>query len=477
MSAYKTDVLIIGAGPCGLGAATRLENFRAEADKTLSYLLVEARTSPGGYASSVTTPEGFTFDYGGHVLFPHRHYQTFLDTIHGLVDWHLSVPKRGVLFDCKFIPYPVQRNLHRLPLRHTIPCITGLAGARARSLFRSGAAESNPGVGQTLGEFLRAQFGVEITNLILGPLNEKMWARSIDDLESSWVRHRSGSDVRNVADVSIWRLVRNLLLRIDDPGWSTTTLVPYPVRGGTGIIWSRIAERIPRANLLLGKRLIRIDSQNRLAHFSEGVTVSYGTLISSIPLDILLRSISDRPDLNEYAGRLVFSIAHLYGLGVEGSVPETLSGIHSFHVPQPDVPFWRVNFPAAFSPGNVPDERKYWSILCEVSEGKTLPSSAPPANGQPDIIIGALRKLGILPPDARVVSRWYVSIEHGYPTPFLGRDSLLPTIQAKLSEIGIFSRGRFGGWRYEISNQDHSFMQGVEVIDRIILGEPEATYF
>jgi hypothetical protein len=76
-----------------------------------------------------------------------------------------------------------------------------------------------------------------------------------------------------------------------------------------------------------------------------------------------------------------------------------------------------------------------------------------------------------------VVSRWYASIEHGYPTPFLGRDSLLPIIQAKLSEIGIFSRGRFGGWRYEISNQDHSFMQGVEVVDHVILGEPEATYF
>jgi hypothetical protein len=45
----------------------------------------------------------------------------------------------------------------------------------------------------------------------------------------------------------------------------------------------------------------------------------------------------------------------------------------------------------------------------------------------------------------------------GSPTPSLSRDAalnkILPTLR---DEMGIHSRGRFGSWKYECGNQDHS---------------------
>jgi hypothetical protein len=74
-----------------------------------------------------------------------------------------------------------------------------------------------------------------------------------------------------------------------------------------------------------------------------------------------------------------------------------------------------------------------------------------------------------------VVSTWRYTAEHGYPTPSLERNQLLKKIEPPLAKAGIASRGRFGAWRYEVSNQDHSFMQGVEWVNATLLDVPETT--
>ena len=75
----------------------------------------------------------------------------------------------------------------------------------------------------------------------------------------------------------------------------------------------------------------------------------------------------------------------------------------------------------------------------------------------------------------RISSLWHHRVSHGYPTPFLGRDAVLNPLNQALESLGIYSRGRFGAWRYEVSNQDHSLMQGVEVVNRLAFDVPEMT--
>ena len=84
----------------------------------------------------------------------------------------------------------------------------------------------------------------------------------------------------------------------------------------------------------------------------------------------------------------------------------------------------------------------------------------------------ALGQDGLIGHQTAVVSFWHRREEYGYPTPFLNRDQTLKTIQRALEARRIYSRGRFGAWKYRVSNQDHSFMQGVEVVDRLLeIGE------
>lgn len=54
----------------------------------------------------------------------------------------------------------------------------------------------------------------------------------------------------------------------------------------------------------------------------------------------------------------------------------------------------------------------------------------------------------LLQPGSEVVSLFHRRLEHGYPTPSLGRDAVLEQALPWLQEAaGIWSRGRFGSYK------------------------------
>jgi hypothetical protein len=74
-----------------------------------------------------------------------------------------------------------------------------------------------------------------------------------------------------------------------------------------------------------------------------------------------------------------------------------------------------------------------------------------------------------------IVSIYYRRLEHGYPTPSLERDGVLEKALPYLQQQDIWSRGRFGSYKYEVANQDHSCLIGVECVDNILHGSKEFT--
>lgn len=164
------------------------------------------------------------------------------------------------------------------------------------------------------------------------------------------------------------------------------------------------------------------------------------------------------------------------------------------YFPEDNCPFYRATIFSNYSPYNQPEdsvklptmylangtkaasseaqEGPYWSIMLEVSESGMKPVDR--ENLLKDCIQGLINTEMILPED-EIVSTYLRSFDHGYPTPSLEREGVLKQLLPKLQDMGIYSRGRFGSWRYEVGNQDHSFMLGVEAVDAIALGGVELT--
>ena len=62
-------IIILGAGPTGLGSA-HLLNTSNQTD----WRLFEHNSHVGGLSASFVDDQGFTWDVGGHVLFSHYDY-------------------------------------------------------------------------------------------------------------------------------------------------------------------------------------------------------------------------------------------------------------------------------------------------------------------------------------------------------------------------------------------------------------------
>jgi hypothetical protein len=121
-----------------------------------------------------------------------------------------------------------------------------------------------------------------------------------------------------------------------------------------------------------------------------------------------------------------------------------------------------------------PDKDTHYSLLCETSY-----SEFKPVNGSTIVedTIQGLINAGMIKEEDRkdIVSRWVYHADYSYPTPSVERDQILSQVIPYLEMNGIYSRGRFGMWKYEVSNTDHTLMQGVELVNRLLLDEPETT--
>jgi protoporphyrinogen oxidase len=451
-------IVIVGAGPTGLGAGYRLKEL-GHAEFTIH----ERRGYVGGLAHSFTDEAGFTWDIGGHVLFSHYSYydQVFAALMGD--QFTLNDRESWVRMLDRWVPYPFQNNIRYLPREVAYDCLSGLVKAQSGK-----GPGGGPAGARNFGQFIDAVFGEGIAKWFMRPYNFKVWAHAPEMMNKEWIGER-------VAMIDIDRALKNVLLERDDFGWGPNNRFKFPLRGGTGDFYRRF-QPLLQDHLTLNQGVRSIDVDRRVVRFEDGRTAPYDALLSTMPLDVLCRDVltgAVPQAVREAAGRLRHSGGYMVGIGIKrpGGTPSTKSWMY---FPEDNCPFYRATYLSNYSPHMTPDKDNYYSFLCETSDSDF--KRVDPATIVEETVRG-LVNTGLMGAEetGNIVSRWCYHADYSYPTPTVDRDEILGTVIPWLEQHGIYSRGRFGMWKYEVSNTDHSLMQGVELVNRLLLGEPETT--
>jgi len=449
----KTKYLIIGAGPTGLGAAHRLTELGMN-----DYLVVERHDYAGGLAASFKDGNGFTWDIGGHVVFSHyAYFDTLMDSLLG--DEHLEHERESwVRTNGTWVPYPFQNNIRHLPREARWECVKGLLpGNRSER------------VPENFGQWIETVFGAGIAKHFMNPYNFKVWATPPELMHYDWISER-------VSVVDLRMVLKNIILEQDDVAWGPNNTFKFPLHGGTGEIFRRLADRL-KERIEFGQSIVSIDAGAKIATTDKGLVIEYDALLNTAPIDILSRDwLTGKDDaMIDAAGKLTHNSVYVGGVGLDIKDEAERNSRCWMYSPESDSPFYRVTNFHNYSPNNVARPGEQLAFMCESSFSEHKRENI---DELMDRTVEGLVNTTML--DAvrvdDILTKWDITVDYGYPVPCLERDDALGILQLRLENMGIYSRGRFGGWKYEVANMDHSVMQGVEWAERMVNDTPETTY-
>ncbi|XP_038065097.1 uncharacterized protein LOC119735469 [Patiria miniata] len=471
-------IVIIGSGPTALGAAKRLYDLGQGKNNSVITILEELGR-PGGLASSTRDDKGFLWDVGVHVVFSHY---TYFDRVLNMAVPEWNYRRRASFAFMKgsddkrrFIPYPVQNNIHVMDKIDQQKSLKGLEEITKSPITRKPT---------NFDEWLLQKFGVGLADVFMRKYNQKIWTVDTKEMNSAWVGERVA--VPDIEEIKTKIKEVDNGIEAKDSEWGPNRFFRFPKYNGTGGIWQSVARMLPSHWFRFHEKATAIDIDQKIITVEAGTvskthyTLEYDILFSTVPLDVFTSFLQSKDtsleQMRQLASQLVYTHTHIVGVGLTGHLPKSLADKSWVYFPDSDSPFYRVTMFSNYSDDHVPKGGAFWSLMCEIAEPQK--SSNPAYWSRENLIkesIQALVLYGFITADM-VVSKHYRLLDHGYPVPSLKRDMLLDTIQPWLKTKDIYSRGRFGGWRYEVANQDHSFMQGVEAVDKILSDIPELTY-
>jgi protoporphyrinogen oxidase len=431
-----TKIVILGAGATGLSAAYHLEKkgFR-------DYHIFEKEKNIGGLCRS-KQQDGFTFDYTGHLLHINDgHFRSFIAHAVGMEQLNTICRKSFIYSQNTYSRYPYQINLYGLPVETVVECIEGYVN-RPQSSKRP----------KFFTDWVHQTFGAGFGKYFFFPYQKKIFSYDIKKLSASWTTHF-------VPSTSLRDIIRGSVHDHFDTDIGYNATFFYPKFGGISYWIECMAQRIQ--NPIMTEWCVNtIDLTNKIITFTNGETVPYDSLISTIPLDKLLQFIKEPSSLSikKALGKLLCNSVINFNLGLRYA---DFTDKHWIYFPETKYPFYRIGFPHNFSLNTVPPGCS--SLYGEFSH---LNGSSQIINRRLKEALKATKKL-LRISDSDIETECVIPISHAYVIFNEWRDKNLPKLLKTLAHYNIHSIGRYGAWKY--SSMQDSFLDGKKIADQLVV--------
>ncbi len=427
-------IVILGAGLTGLSTAYHLESHGF-----FDYKLFEKEQYIGGLCRS-SFHDGFTFDYAGHLL--HINDPYVYDLIKKTVRFKMfnELTRNSFIYsNGVYTDYPFQTNLFGLPETVINECIDGFIKRKVASTKST-----------NWHEWILQTFGAGFGKHFFFPYQEKLFSYDIKKLTSSWTgRFVPNTTLEQITEGANQKNKKKV-------GYNATFF--YPKAGGI-ISWVKQFSQFIINQAHTGFCANQIDLNKKTVHFTNGHVEPFEQLITTMPLDKLLRSLKEtsKTNLQKVHEKLLCTSVVNFNLGL---ARENVSDKHWVYYPEKELCFYRIGFPHTFSPKMAHKKRS--SLSGELSY---LNLSLVEIKKRIDLAFDQTMKMFSIE-NSEIISKTITAIPHAYVIYDAWRENNIKTIHQRLNEQSIFSVGRYGEWKY--SSMQEAILDGKNVAEKLL---------
>lgn len=435
-------IVIVGAGPAGLGAAYELMRHGIHS------IILEKNDRVGGLARTFRY-QGYSFDVGPHRFYTKnneilRFWREFLGSDFIAVRRLTRIYYRGKLFKYPIEPLDALRGLGA---KTSIRVLMSYLRSRVAPIERPNTFE----------EWMVQHFGRALYEVFFKTYTEKVWGIPCRELGAEWARQR-------IKGLDLWEAVKSAFLGSKKNIKSLIDEFEYPIQGA-GLLYERVTAEIQRGGtkVFLGHRLSKIFHRGKRILAVEVETgekrrrFPADLLFVSAPITAAVEALSPSPPREVVAAaRTLRYRDHItVNILMEGDnpFPDQWIYVHDPAVKMARIANYR-NFSAAMAPGpKHPVSVEYFCFaasddLWRMTDRELIAFAA-----------RELRSAGLGDGVGGNERGFVVREKDSYPLYYRGHRAPFETLRTYLAQFeNLALIGRAGMYKY--NNQDHATLTG-----------------